>query len=131
MPPSQSTVLSTPIGGVEQIIERHFEDRVHFAVSRAQRQIGRDDGNDGLDGKAGAGAEQVRAADHVHLSRRQGNLFLRLAQGSGDRVGIVRIEPPAGKGDLPAMLAQVRMALSEDHAGAGPVGDGDEHGGGR
>ena len=57
------------------------------------------------------------------------NFLLRLAQSGGDGVGITFVQPPAGKGDLPRMLAQMGCAAREDHARIRPIRNRDQHGG--
>ncbi len=68
-------------------------------------------------------------ADHVDGGRVEQNFLMRFAKRGGDR-RLRRIDPPAGKGDLSCMGAQMLAADGQDHAGLGAVGDRDQHRGG-
>lgn len=66
--------------------------------------------------------------DHFHQARRQGDLLLRLAQGGAHQVGIFRVAPPAGEGDLAAMGGQTGGAQGQHQLRIVAAGDGHQHG---
>ena len=66
--------------------------------------------------------------DHFHQARRQGDLLLRLAQGGAHQVGVFRVAPPAGEGDLAAMGGQTGGAQGQHQLRIVAAGDGHQHG---
>ena len=112
------------VGRFEQEGERHLEDVGHLARHAARAAVsGGDHAEHRRDLVAGDGAIAVGDADHVDGGARQADLLLRLAQRGGDRAVVVGIDPAAGEGDLPGMLAQRGVAQRQQHARLGPVDD--------
>jgi hypothetical protein len=60
--------------------------------------------------------DRGQLAQDVHVVGVQADLLVGLAQRGGDGV-LARLEPPAGQGDLPGVVAQLPGALDEEEVG--------------
>ena len=104
-------------GGREHQRERHLEGLGHFEAVEGQRERQGDQSDHGRDAIAGGDEIIVQAADHLDLFARQADLLFGLAQRGLDRGAVARVEPPAGKADLPGVIVEV-VGATDDTAGA-------------
>ena len=106
------------VGGVEQEVERRLEPVGDLMLVRLERKIGRDDAEHRRHDIAGDGAIAARSAPITSTaagSSRISSCASRSAAATGVLAGI---DPPAGKGDLAGVRAQMLAADGQDHARA-------------
>ena len=115
-PPGRFALRAVVVAPVEDVGERHLE-RLGDLVRVDRQRVGRrDDADDRGDLEPGAGDVGVEPADDADELARQADLLLGLAQRGGDGVGILLLDPAAGKRDLPGMRREMRRALGQQHA---------------
>ena len=111
--------------GAFRIVERegkgHFEDGCDLDVMRSQHEVGCDDAEHRGDAIAGHGTIVGQCADDLDRVGRQVDFLTRLAQRCRHRVGIVGIDAPARKGDLPRVAAHRVGTLRQDQPRFGPI----------
>ena len=123
----EDLVLVPPLA-VEEVFERRLEPAFDLARVGTDGKVGGHGGEDRGDVEAGAGLVAVGRPDDAHRLARDAEFLPGLAQGRLHRI-LARIDLPAGKGDLPRVIAHGARALGEEDRGVFGLGHRDEDGG--
>ena len=103
------------IGGVHQEEKRNFEDFSDLAGFRVQIERRLHHRHYWRHAKTGSGAVLGQIAKDLDVAGGQADFFARFTQGGFRRRGVLWLESPARKADLPRMIAQMRSALGEQY----------------
>jgi hypothetical protein len=119
-----------PVGaGLREFGERRPQDAIDLAGERFDVGSMVEHRHDRHD--VAAADDRVEMCEFTDDGRDVGvepDLLVRLPQGGVDR-RLARVEPPAGKADLPAVVTHVHRSPGEQHLGSvGPVDQCDQHG---
>ena len=111
------------VGRVDQECQRDLEDFGDFAWIRHGDVITVDHRHHRQHPEPGDGHQRVEQSDRRDLVDRDTDLFAGFTQRRGDRVGIVRLDPPTRETDLSGMVAQRVGTTGQQHGGPGRMRD--------
>ena len=121
------TAPEAVVGRIEQVAERHLEGVFDLLARERQLEAGPHERHHGRDAKAGDHDVVGEIADDGDETRVEADLFARFARCCGRRAAVARLDTPAGKADLPGVIAQLRGALREQHGEIGSFDQRNQH----
>ena len=99
------------IGGVEKMRERRLEYRLHFKGIERQVKWSLDPSYDRHDPEARGNLVIRKPSEHRHGAAVKANLLFGLAQRCLLAAGVVRLDAPTRKTDLPRVIVEMCCAL--------------------
>ena len=102
------------VGGGE-VGDRELDHGFDLARGGGEAVGGADQADERVDGEVGdEGGSGLEGAEELDVGGGEADLLVSLAEGRVDEVGVGRVAPAAGEGDLTGMVAKLVVAEGED-----------------